>query len=113
MKIIRDGKEIELTKEEMIDAYVEQERQWDMERITQLIDRHERLQKLQELKNDSELLMDVAIIYRENIDSSYDEDEECFFLMEANDYIYMTRALMAQEEAGNSELSDGDVLTRR
>ena len=83
MKIIRDGKEIELTQNEMIDAYVEQERQWDIDRITELIEGHD---ELQELNNDMKLFCDVAVVFRENADSSYDEDDELEWLMDAFEF---------------------------
>lgn len=83
MKIIREGKEIELTQSEMIDAYFEQERQWDRDRITELIEGHD---ELQELNNDMKLFCNVAVVYRETADGSYDEDDELNWLMDAYEF---------------------------
>lgn len=98
MKIIRDGVEIPLTEKEMIDAYFEQEHNFDVEYITEnLLEQYvdedsnpEETQMRYRLQHEPELADRVAYRYREYLSDSYGSDVEWESLRDA--YRYMCRS---------------------
>lgn len=95
MKIIRDGKEIELTREELVDAYYEQEHIWDMEYISgnlveQYNDVHE-YDEVEEALQDNTFCDRVAYRYRKYLDDQSSSEIEFGCLIDAYNYAYAKR----------------------
>lgn len=91
MKIIRDGKEIELTKKEMIEAYYEQEYNFDVEYITgSLLDQYIddcSDEMIDRLRNNPKFASRVAHRYRKYLEDAYGSEYEFDCLLDAYDYI--------------------------
>lgn len=95
MKINRNGIEIELTKEEMIDAYYEQQHNFDVEYITgnlleQYEDEHYLNVMLERLKNDKDFASKVGYRYRKYLEDSFGSETELECLKDAYNYICKT-----------------------
>lgn len=75
MKIIRDGKEIELTKEEVFNAYMEQENIFDIQNIEDNMENYLDELEYDLLKNNKEFIEETANELRRNQDK-YDMDYE-------------------------------------
>lgn len=92
MTIERNGKQIELTEDEMIWAYYEQLHKWDVEYITgNLLDQYDTddesdLEMYTELRSNTELANNVAYRYRELLEDTYGSDREMECLKSAFDY---------------------------
>ena len=68
MKIVRDGKEIELTKEELRQAYEEQEEIYDIACIKRGIENYLEEDEYEMLKDNEEFIQEAAWELRRNID---------------------------------------------
>lgn len=68
MKIVRDGKEIELTKEELRQAYEEQEEIYDIECIRRGIENYLEEYEYEILKDNEDFIQEAAWELRRNID---------------------------------------------
>lgn len=87
--------EIELTSQEMADAYYAKEHEWDMDYVLDLAewaadeDRPETVERLNALRSDPELCSHVAYRFRKYLNDwvSGDEEAECF----RDAYNYTTR----------------------
>ena len=92
MVIERNGKQIELTEDEMIRAYYEQRHRWDVEYITgNLLEQYDTddesdLEMYAELRSNTELANNVAYQYREFLEDTYGSDREMECLKSAFDY---------------------------
>lgn len=75
MKIIRDGKEIELTKDELFNAYMEQENIFDIQNIEDNMENYLDESEYDLLKNNKEFIEEAANVLRRNQDK-YDMDYE-------------------------------------
>lgn len=75
MIIIRDGKEIELTKEELFNAYIEQESIFDTQNIEDNMENYLDESEYDLLKNNKEFIEEAASELRRNQDK-YDMDYE-------------------------------------
>lgn len=75
MKIIRDGKEIELTNEELFNAYMEQENIFDIQNIEDDMKNYLDESEYDLLKNNKKFIEDAASELRRNQDN-YDMDYE-------------------------------------
>lgn len=82
MIIMRDGKEIELTPQELLDAYYEQEHKWDMNYISQDLpvlfnDEGDYDEEIKRLQTDKGFCSRMAHKYREYLEDriSVDDDE--------------------------------------
>lgn len=76
MKIIRDGKEFELTREELIEAYQEQEAIYDQMNIRDNMEGYLGYEEYHRLKNNADFVERAADMLRENQDRNdmgYDE----------------------------------------
>ena len=92
MIITRDGKEIELTEREIIDAFYEQQLKFDAKYIsTDLISYFNEdgsyTEMEDKLKNDSVLREKVAAKYRKYLEEQYTVDDEFNCLIDAYDYM--------------------------
>lgn len=85
MIIVRDGKEIELTKDEIYQAYLEQESMFDLENIDLNMETHLSKEEYELLKDNKEFMEEAAYELRRNQDK-YDMDYE-FALKEAFDTV--------------------------
>lgn len=90
MKIIRDGKEITLTNEEMIDAYYEQQLKWDMEYISgNLLDGYNEdgdYDEIKEALKNKKMCEKVAYKYRKFLEDSFSSETELECLIDAYHY---------------------------
>jgi len=68
MKIIRDGKEFELTREELIEAYQEQEAIYDRMNIRDNMEGYLNYEEYKRLKGNQDFIDDAAFRLRENQD---------------------------------------------
>lgn len=75
MKIIRDGKEIELTREELFNAYMEQENIFDIQNIEDNMENYLEESEYDLLKDNKVFIEDAASELRRNQDK-YDMDFE-------------------------------------
>lgn len=75
MKIIREGKEIELTREELFNAYIEQENIFDIQNIEDNMEKYLNESEYKLLKDNKEFIEDAASELRRNQDK-YDMDYE-------------------------------------
>lgn len=75
MKIIREGKEIELTKDELFNAYMEQENIFDIQNIEDNMENYLEEPEYELLKNNKEFIEEAANELRRNQDK-YDMDYE-------------------------------------
>lgn len=75
MKIIRDGKEIELTKDELFKAYMEQENIFDIQNIEDNMENYLDESEYDLLKDNKEFIEEAANELRRNQDK-YDMDYE-------------------------------------
>lgn len=75
MKIIRDGKEIELTKDELFNAYMEQENIFDIQNIEDHMENYLDESEYDLLKDNKEFIEEAANELRRNQDK-YDMDYE-------------------------------------
>lgn len=75
MKIIRDGKEIELTSNELFNAYCEQERIFDIHNIEDNMENYLDVSEYDLLKDNREFIEETASELRRNQDK-YDMDFE-------------------------------------
>lgn len=75
MKIIREGKEIELTREELFNAYLEQENIFDIQNIEDNMENYLDESEYDLLKDNKEFIEDTANELRRNQDK-YDIDYE-------------------------------------
>lgn len=75
MKIIRDGKEIELTKDELFKAYMEQENIFDIQNIEDNMENYLEEPEYDLLKDNKEFIEETANELRRNQDK-YDMDYE-------------------------------------
>jgi len=73
MKIIREGKEIELTREELFNAYIEQENIFDIQNIEDNMEKYLNESEYKLLKDNKEFIEDAASELRKNQDK-YDMD---------------------------------------
>ena len=85
MVIVRDGKEIELTKDEIYQAYLEQESMFDLENIDLNMETYLSKEEYELLKDNKDFMEEAAYELRRNQDK-YDMDYE-FALKEAFDTI--------------------------
>ena len=76
MKIVRDGKEIELTKDEIFNAYLEQESMYDIENIEQNMGNFLTEDEYEVLKDKEIFISEAASALRLNQDK-YDMNYEC------------------------------------
>lgn len=98
MKIIRNGTEIELTRQELKDAYYECEHLFDVEYITgclldYYVDNNSSLRDIEmknRLRNGSEFADRVAYRYRKFLMDKLTPDDEWGNLVYAYDYILMS-----------------------
>lgn len=92
MVIERNGKQIELTEDEMIRAYYEQRHRWDVEYITgDLLEQYDTddesdLEMFAELRSNADLADSVAYRYRDYLEDVYGEGKEMECLKSAFDY---------------------------
>lgn len=75
MKIIREEKEIELTREELFNAYIEQENIFDIQNIEDNMEKYLNESEYDLLKNNKQFVEDAASELRRNQDK-YDMDYE-------------------------------------
>lgn len=75
MKIIRDGKEIELTNKELFNAYIEQEYIFDIQNIEDNMKNYLNESEYDLLKNDKNFIEEAANELRRNQDK-YDMEYE-------------------------------------
>ncbi len=75
MKIIREGKEIELTSEELFNAYMEQVNVFDIQNIEENMENYLEESEYDLLKNNNRFIEDTANELRRNQDK-YDMDYE-------------------------------------
>lgn len=75
MKIIRDGIEIELTREELFNAYMEQENIFDIQNIEDNMENYLDESEYNLLKDNKEFIENTASELRRNQDK-YDMDHE-------------------------------------
>ena len=82
MIIMRDGKEIELTPQELSDAYYEQEHKWDMNYISQDLpalfnDEGDYDEEIKRIQTDKDFCSRMAHKYRKYLEDciSVDDDE--------------------------------------
>lgn len=68
MKIIRNGQEIKLTKEELHKAYIEQQHILDMSYIKLNIENYLDEDEYEKLRDNQEFIEDAAYELRENLD---------------------------------------------
>lgn len=68
MKIVRDGKEIELTKEELLEAYEEQQEIYDTDCIKRGIENYLEEYEYEMLKDNEDFIQEAASEFRTNID---------------------------------------------
>lgn len=68
MKIIRNGKEFELTKDELFQAYYEQQELFDVENIEMNLDTYLDEDEYELLKNNKEFIEEAAYQLRRNQD---------------------------------------------
>ena len=87
MKIVRDGKEIELTKDEIFKAYLEQESMYDIENIEENMSNFLSEDEYEILKDKETFISDAASLLRLNQDK-YDMSYECAL----NDAFEQTKA---------------------
>lgn len=90
MIIIRDGKKIELTSEEMIKAYYEQQHKWDMEYVANDIPiwlEKEESNITRRLRNDEEFCDKVAHRFRKYLGDIITGEDEQYCWEDACDYI--------------------------
>lgn len=73
MKIIREEKEIELTREELFNAYIEQENIFDIQNIEDNMEKYLNESEYKLLKDNKEFIEDAASELRKNQDK-YDMD---------------------------------------
>lgn len=73
MKIIREGKEIELTREELFSSYMEQENIFDIQNIEDNMENYLNESEYDLLKNNKQFVEDAASELRRNQDK-YDMD---------------------------------------
>lgn len=85
MVIVRDGKEIELTKDEIYSAYLEQESMFDLENIDLNMEVYLSKEEYELLKDNKDFMEEAAYELRRNQDK-YDMDYE-FALKEAFDTV--------------------------
>jgi len=71
MKIIRDQKEFELTREELFQAYEEMQQIYDMENIENNMEAYLDAEEYDILKNNEKFVSDVAINFRYELDDDY------------------------------------------
>lgn len=88
MVIVRDGKEIELTKDEIYSAYLEQESMFDLENIDLNMEVYLSKEEYELLKDNKDFMEEAAYELRRNQDK-YDMDYE-FALKEAFDTVKMS-----------------------
>ena len=74
MKIIRDGKGIVLTEQELCLAYEEYQRKMNIEIITSRLNGYLWEYELTSLRNNEEFLEAVAVDYQGFIDCGYEQD---------------------------------------
>lgn len=97
MKIERNGIEIELTEQEMISAYYEQQHKWDVEYITgNLLDQYvdgtepeKDTWMAERLRTEPDFADRVAYRYRKYLEDAYGSDTEWQDLQDA--YVYMCK----------------------
>lgn len=83
MTITRDGKEIELTNQELCDAYYEAQSNWDADYVIELLENLNEVKEydnaLRKLKEDREFALQVGRRYRKYLmdDTSSDLEYEC------------------------------------
>lgn len=75
MQIVRDGKEIELTKDELFKAYMEQENIFDVQNIEDNMENYLDESEYDLLKDNKEFIEEAANVLRRNQDK-YDMDYE-------------------------------------
>lgn len=75
MKIIREGKEIELTREELFNAYMEQENIFDIQNIEDNMEKYLEESEYGLLKDNKQFVEEAASELRRNQDK-YDMDYE-------------------------------------
>ncbi len=75
MTIKREGKEIELTSEELFNAYLEQEHLFDVQNIEDNMESYLEQEKVDMLKDNKDFIEDAANELRRNQDK-YDMDYE-------------------------------------
>lgn len=75
MKIIREGKEIKLTREELFNAYIEQENIFDIQNIEDNMENYLEESEYDLLKDNKQFIEDAASELRRNQDK-YDMDYE-------------------------------------
>ena len=75
MVIVRDGKEIELTKDEIYQAYLEQESMFDLENIDLNMEVYLSKEEYELLKDNKDFMEEAAYELRRNQDK-YDMDYE-------------------------------------
>lgn len=75
MKIIREGKEIELTRKELFNAYIEQENIFDIQNIEDNMEKYLNESEYDLLKDNKQFVEDAASGLRRNQDK-YDMDYE-------------------------------------
>ena len=90
MIIIRDGKKIELTSEEMIKAYYEQQHKWDMEYIAydipSLLEKEES-NMTKRLRSDEEFCDKVAHRFRKYLEDIITGEDEQYCWEDACNYV--------------------------
>ena len=74
MKIVRDGKEIELTDEELFRAYQEQERIYDMQNIEDNMAAYLDEKEHEQLEDNTSFIEKAACILRERLDEGWNYD---------------------------------------
>ena len=74
MKIVRDGKEIELTDEELFRAYQEQERIYDMQNIEDNMAAYLDEKEHEKLEDNQSFIEKAAGILRERLDEGWNYD---------------------------------------
>lgn len=90
MKITRDGKEIELTRDELYSAWNEQQHKWDCEYILEslmeyLDDLDEK--EIEAITGNSELISDIAHQWRKYINNNNNGDFEYACFVDAYDFV--------------------------
>jgi hypothetical protein len=96
MVIIRDGKQIELTNEEMTEAYYEQQHKWDMEYVSNEIPyllEEEESDRVNRLRNDKEFCDKVAHRFRKYLEDIITGEDEQYCWEDACDYVIETEAI--------------------
>ncbi len=68
MKIIRDGKEIELTKDELYRAYIEQQEMYDIDNIRMNMENYLDEDEYDKFKNNEDFIFEAACQLRRNQD---------------------------------------------